>query len=62
MEIELKKVDKINTSDVLYDTKLKQFVKYPNVDINTIDFNYIQKNCFRLEINKLWDTQLQYRS
>lgn len=52
MNIELKKVNKINTSDVLYDTKLKQFVIYPmNVDINTIDLDYIQKNCFRLKIN-----------
>lgn len=52
MEIELKKVDKINTSDVLYDTKLKQLVIYPKVDTNTIDFNYIQTNCLKLKINQ----------
>lgn len=51
MKIKLKKVKKINTTDVLYDTKLKQFVIYPKVDINTVDFNYIKKNCLRLKIN-----------
>jgi len=51
MNIELKKVKKINKTDVLYDIKLKQFVVYPNVDNNIIDFNYIQENCLRLKMN-----------
>ena len=51
MNIELKKVKKINKTDVLYDIKLKQFVVYPKVDNNIIDFNYIQENCLRLKMN-----------
>ena len=51
MNIELKKVKKINKTDVLYDIKLKQFVVYPKVDNNVIDFNYIQENCLRLKMN-----------
>jgi hypothetical protein len=51
MKLELKKVKKINKTDVLYDTKLKQFVIYPKVDNNIVDFNYIQENCLRLKIN-----------
>ena len=51
MKLELKKVKKINKTDVLYDIKLKQFVVYPKVDNNIIDFNYIQENCLRLKMN-----------
>ena len=51
MNIELKKVKKINKTDVLYDIKLKQFVVYPKVDNNIVDFNYIQENCLRLKMN-----------
>jgi hypothetical protein len=51
MKVKLKKINKINTSDVLYDTKLKQFVIYPhNVDVKSFDVNYIKENCFRLKI------------
>lgn len=51
MILEIKKINSINTTDMLYDIKLKQFVIYPNdVDINMFDINYIRKNCFGITI------------
>ena len=43
----LEPVTHINTSDVLYDKKLKQFCVYPQ-GVTTFDENYIKKNCLRL--------------
>jgi hypothetical protein len=49
--ITLEKIEEINTPDVLYNTRLKRLEVYPrDVDINTIDFDYIRKNCFRLKV------------
>jgi len=51
MKITLEQVNKINTADVLFDTKLQQFVIYPqNVDIDLFDFDYIKNYCLRLII------------
>ena len=43
----LEPVTHINTSDVLYDKKLKQFCVYPQ-GVTTFDENYIKNNCLRL--------------
>jgi hypothetical protein len=52
MKVKLKKINKIDTSDVLYDLKLEQFVIYPqNVDIGLFDVKYIKENCCRLTTN-----------
>lgn len=49
--MKLEKIKTINTSDILYDVRLKQFCVYPiGVDLNTFDFDYIYKNCLRLSI------------
>jgi hypothetical protein len=49
----IKKINKIDTSDVLYDLKLEQFVIYPqNVDIGLFDTKYIKENCYRLKMKK----------
>jgi hypothetical protein len=50
--IELEEVRNFNTSDILYDSKLKKLVKYGTilVDIKSYDVDYIRKNCFRLKI------------
>lgn len=49
--ITLEKVEEIDTSDVLYNPRLKRLEVYPrDVDVNTFDFVYIQKNCFRLKV------------
>jgi hypothetical protein len=47
MTITLEPITHINTSDVLYDKKLKQFCVYPQ-GVTAFDENYIKKNCLRL--------------
>jgi len=47
--ITLESVTHINTSDVLYDTKLKQFCIYPQ-GITNFDEDYIKNNCLRLPL------------
>lgn len=46
----LSAVNEINTSDVLYDTNLKQFCVYPRTDNQIFDEEYIKKNCLKLVI------------
>ena len=49
--ITLKKIERIDTRDVLYDIKLKQFCVYPkDIDLKTVDIVYIKKNCLKLSI------------
>jgi len=50
MNIKLEPVIKINTSDVLYDVKMKQFCIYPKIDKHNYDVEYIKKNCLKLSI------------
>lgn len=51
MNIKLKPVTSINTSDVLFDTKLKQLCVYPiGIDKSTFDVEYIKKHCLCLTI------------
>lgn len=51
MKLQLKKVNKIKTDDVLYDTKLNQICIYQkNIDISSFDKEYIIKNCLKLSI------------
>ncbi len=54
MNVTLKRVKKINTSDILYDTKLKRFCIYPqkNININLVDVKYIKKHCLKLKLKK----------
>ena len=53
MNVTLKRVKKINTSDILYDTKLKQFCIYPQtININLVDVKYIKKHCLKLKLKK----------
>jgi hypothetical protein len=46
----LSAVNEINTSDVLYDTNLKQFCVYPQTDNQIFDEEYIKKNCLKIVI------------
>ena len=50
MNIKLEPVNKINTSDVLYDINMKQFCVYPKIDKHKYDVEYIKKNCLKLSI------------
>lgn len=46
----LSPVTEINTSDVLYDTKLDQFCIYPQTEEQIFDEEYIKKNCLKIMI------------
>ena len=51
MKVKLKKVKKIKTDDVFYDTKLKHFCIFPHsVDVTNLDINYIREHCLKLTI------------
>ena len=49
MTANLEPVTHIDTSDVLYDKKLKQMVIYPQ-GVDTFDEEYIKKNCLKIVI------------
>jgi hypothetical protein len=49
MNITLEPVTVIDTADVLYDTKLKQLVVYPQ-GAPRYDTDYIKENCLRVSI------------
>ena len=51
MELKLEEINEIKTDDVLYDIKLNQMCVYPNdVDILSLDKEYIFKNCLKIAI------------
>ena len=49
MTATLEPVTHIDTSDVLYDTKMKHLCVYPQ-GVETFDEEYIKKNCLRIVI------------
>jgi hypothetical protein len=49
MTTTLEPVTHIDTSDVLYDIKLKQLCVYPQ-GVTTFDEEYIKKNCLKIVI------------
>jgi hypothetical protein len=49
MYITLEPVNVIDTADVLYDTKLKQLVVYPQ-GAPSFDTDYIKENCLRVSV------------
>jgi hypothetical protein len=48
MRIKLETIKSIDTSDVLYDKKLKQFCVYPKTDAE-YDVKYIKENCLKVK-------------
>jgi len=49
MNITLEPVTQIDTSDVLYDTKMKHLCVYPQ-SATTFDEEYIKTNCLKLVV------------
>jgi len=51
MTATLESVTHINTSDVLYDTKMKHLCVYPQ-GVETFDEEYIKNNCLKIVITE----------